>query len=284
MNYLLAISGGVDSIVLLDVAAKVAKRRQHKITVAHVNHGIRSDSASDARFVKAMAALYQLDFVGTDLQLGKSASEDDARSARYKFFFEQAKKLSAQIVIAHHLDDLVGSVAINIYRGTGWRGVSVMNRPGIMRPLLHRRKSELIDYALRHRLEWVEDETNQSHEYLRNFLRPRIIRLPGSTFQSIEELRRHQLTLGKQIDSEVTKLVGWLGDSRYKLIQMPVRSGVEVLRCVIKHKTARSLTPEQLERGLLFIKTGKSGSKLELAETVRIQLTKRGFIVYTYPR
>src|SRR5690606_15740277 len=121
-------SGGVDSVVLLDI---LARSDRYDLTVAHFDHGMRPDSAADARFVEGLAAQYGLDFIGKREELGVQASEDRARSARYDFLFAEAKKRSAVVATAHHLDDVVESIAINIVRGTGWRGVAVLARAGV---------------------------------------------------------------------------------------------------------------------------------------------------------
>ena len=78
MKYLVAVSGGVDSVVLLDMLSGT----DHALIVAHVDHGIREDSAADARFVAGLAKRYGLPFVSTELGLGVQASEEQARNGR----------------------------------------------------------------------------------------------------------------------------------------------------------------------------------------------------------
>lgn len=82
MTYLVAVSGGVDSVCLLDMLS----RSEHRLIVAHVEHGIRGEaSRADARFVAALAQKYNLPFVSTALNLGPNASEELARQKRYGF-------------------------------------------------------------------------------------------------------------------------------------------------------------------------------------------------------
>jgi tRNA(Ile)-lysidine synthase len=133
MNYIVAVSGGVDSVVLLDMLSKT----QHKLIVAHVDHGIRGkESAADARFVAALARRYQLPFVSTELHLGAHASEETAREKRYEFLFGEAEKYRAVVVTAHHRDDIIETITLNLTRGTGWRGLAVLARKDIERPPL----------------------------------------------------------------------------------------------------------------------------------------------------
>src|SRR5690554_6827257 len=103
MKYIVAVSGGVDSMVLLDM---MHSRGDAEIIVAHFDHGIREDSAEDAEFVAKAAEGYGYLFESTREELGKNASEALAREKRYAFLRDLAKKYDAQIVTAHHLDDL----------------------------------------------------------------------------------------------------------------------------------------------------------------------------------
>ncbi|HEX6258362.1 MAG TPA: tRNA lysidine(34) synthetase TilS, partial [Candidatus Saccharimonadales bacterium] len=119
-TYVVAVSGGVDSIVLLDMLAGQAGL---ELIVAHFDHGIRQDSTEDAEFVRAAAQRYSLPFELGQATLGPGASEEAARTARYSFLRSIAKKYQARIVTAHHADDVIETIAINVARGTGWRGL-----------------------------------------------------------------------------------------------------------------------------------------------------------------
>ena len=87
-KYLIAVSGGVDSVVLLDRLVK--EHAADSLVVAHIDHGIRTDSGDDRRFVEGLARKYGLEFVATELNLGKNASEELAREKRYEFLFAEA--------------------------------------------------------------------------------------------------------------------------------------------------------------------------------------------------
>lgn len=178
-KYIAAISGGIDSIVLLNLLSKL---ETIDVIVAHVNHGIREDSAADEVFVRQLAGQYGFDYVSIQLELGKCASEELAREQRYKFLYQQKSLYGASAIItAHHKDDVLETALINLVRGTGRRGlVSLRSNEDIARPLLGYYKAELVDYALRKGLEWVEDSTNYQHDYLRNRVRFRIERADTS--------------------------------------------------------------------------------------------------------
>src|SRR5579884_3654782 len=103
--YVVAVSGGVDSVVLLDL---LTKNHNLKLTVAHFDHGKRKDSASDRHFVQKLAEKHGLSFVYAEGRLGLGASEAAARKARYKFLQQVRESAEARAVVtAHHQDDLL---------------------------------------------------------------------------------------------------------------------------------------------------------------------------------
>ncbi len=279
MKYLVAVSGGVDSVVLL---ANLVAEGGHDLTVAHFDHGIRPDSSSDARFVEMLAASYGLNFVGTREELGSSSSEALARTRRYVFLRREAKRLSAKIVTAHHADDVIETIAINLTRGTGWRGLSVMDSDEIVRPLLGTSKDDIREHAKRLRLEWVEDSTNAEHVYLRNRVRSKLkSSMSRKQCEEVIVLWNRQRYLKRQIDKEIGHCLSMGKQSRYFFTNMDQKVAVELLRRVIVDHTNLSPTRPQVERALLSIKTAQPGSLCEVGDGVRLRFTTRMFIVET---
>lgn len=275
MKYVVAVSGGVDSVVVLNM---LVQEGEHDLTVAHFDHGIREDSSADARFVAGLARRYGLLFETRREELGRSASEELARNRRYAFLRDVATAHSARLVTAHHLDDLVETVAINLHRGTGWRGLAVLGSPDIERPLLHMTKQEVYEYALEHALEWVEDETNLTDDYLRNLLR-RQMRLSVATKRLVADLRDTQVGLRDEIDTESSEiLIENVARSRYFFTMLDESVALELLRAVVLQES-RSLTRPQLRRLWLAIKTARPGTVLEAGGDVRVRFTVREFIV-----
>lgn len=269
MNYIVAVSGGVDSVVLL--AMMVKYRETNRIIIAHFDHGIRDESAADARFVEGLAKYYRLPFESRREELGARASEALAREQRYAFLKELAKKYDAKIVTAHHQDDLVETIAINLQRGTGWRGLSVFTSNDVIRPLIMKRKSELYKYALENELEWIEDETNQKDTYLRNRLRKKIHMLDEKAITSLVNLRTQQVYLRSQIAHESKKYLAQ--QSRYFFITVPQAVALELLR----FQTDSLLTRPQLYEVLHGIKTARSGARLSVGAGFVVQFTKTDF-------
>lgn len=193
---ILAVSGGVDSMVMLDLIAK--HYSSGDIIVAHFNHGIRIDSDRDADFVaKISKEIYHIRYIIGRGNLGANASEETARIARYNFLRQIAtKNANAPIYTAHHLDDLVETIIINHLRGTGWRGLAVLDSPGINRPLLGTKivyepmdKAAIMEYAARRGLHWREDSTNSSDQYLRNRIRTRLTESKYTNYDTTNNAR-----------------------------------------------------------------------------------------------
>lgn len=274
MKYILAVSGGVDSVVLLDMFSKT----KHALIVAHVDHGIRGDeSAADARFVQALAKQYKLPYVAKELHLPAAASEEMARNARYEFLFEQAAIYRATVVTAHHRGDAVETIALNIQRGTGWRGLAVLNRTEVHRPFVAMTKQQLYDYALKNRLEWVEDATNQQDVYTRNRIRRKINERNVDT-QSVMTLRTKQLQLRHDIDKEIDRLLVTHRGSRYFLKMLPDEIAAELLGAEIAKHAPRPMRPRLL-RAVHAVKTAAAGTVYQLGDGVTLHFTTRNYTV-----
>lgn len=191
-KYVVAVSGGVDSVALLDLLVKQAKSQEPRaqssknsqlsakdfeLVVAHFDHGIRSDSKEDRKLVANLSQKYNLPFEFNEGKLGKDASEEQARRARYEFLQQIRKKHNAKAIItAHHQDDLIETALINLMRGTFRKGLTSLGSTNhLIRPLLSFSKKTLVDYATRNKLTWREDSTNSDPRYLRNWLRNNIL-------------------------------------------------------------------------------------------------------------
>lgn len=275
-KYILAVSGGVDSVVMLDMAW-----RQHapqQLIVAHFDHGIRANSALDARFVAGLAEKYGCVFRAQRAELGAGASEDKARRARYDFLFSLAREYGAEIWLAQHRDDVVESVAINLARGTGWRGLAVMSREGLKRPIIALTKREIYAYACQNRLEWVEDETNEKDYYLRNRLRRKIFEnISGEVRAKIAQLRGEQVRLKRTIFAEGASLLPDSRQARYFLAQISPMVAEELLRIIIEQQTGVLITRPQAARALIAIKTLPVGARCDVTEGIYLLMTQKGF-------
>lgn len=271
MKLVVAVSGGVDSVVLLDMLARTS---DNELIVAHFDHGIRPDSADDAYFVAGLAKQYGLLFETRREELGGAASEGRARQRRYAFLFAVAKKHQAQLTTAHHADDVIETIALNLTRGTEWRGLAGLSNPRIYRPLVGIYKSELITYAKAHHLLWHEDSTNRSETYLRNRLRHTLSKLDQDSRQQLLALWARQRQLTQEVLQEERNLLKVKDKySRYFFTQIDSVSALELLRAL----THAQLTYPQLDRLLIAIKTQRADKTYQAGAGVLVHFTSRHF-------
>ncbi|MDN5819544.1 MAG: tRNA lysidine(34) synthetase TilS [bacterium] len=273
-----AVSGGVDSAVLLD---KLVASGEYDLIVAHVDHGIRPDSGEDARLVEKLATSHNLPFELTRLSLGAAASELQAREARYGFLRQVAKANQATVATAHHKDDLYESIAINLIRGTGWRGLAVLDSPDLIRPLLDMSKADIIDYAKTHQLQWREDSTNTDTKFLRNKLRPLMSRLDSMDRQGLEYLHEKQLAIKKQIEAEVQQILSSDIEvsSRYFMTMVDESVADELLRKICLDQAPSGTTRIQRQALRIAIKTLPAGKKHRITGDLWCLVTKDRFTI-----
>ena len=183
-HLLVAVSGGVDSVVLLHLLRSLAEPLNLSLQVAHLDHQIRPESAADADFVKDLCAQWDLPYyievcaVPALAEQGKISLEMAGRQARREFLQRIAGQNDMErIVLAHHRDDQVETFMLRLLRGSGQSGLVAMRiQQGIWwRPLLNCSREQILDYAQQHKLSWVEDKSNRDPAFLRNRLRAQII-------------------------------------------------------------------------------------------------------------
>ena len=182
---LAAVSGGVDSVVLLDTLIRLAEELDFELHVGHVDHGLRGDaSRADAGFVERLASSFDVPFACAKVEPGmldrhrKLGPEGAAREARRDLLIQLAKRTgAAKIALGHSASDRAETVLHRLVRGTGprgLRGIGPVNAPFI-RPLIRLQRSEILRYAEQRGLEWCEDESNADVRFTRNRLRHRVL-------------------------------------------------------------------------------------------------------------
>lgn len=189
-RYLVGVSGGRDSVALLDALLDAGYKN---LTVCHLNHQLRAKASdADARFVQKLAARCDVRFASRGENVGalakkkKLSIESAGREARYKFFAGVAKRTRCRtIFLAHHADDVVETFLINLFRGSGTAGLAAMREISkrrsnkmeltVVRPLLTVWRTEIDRYVRARRLEFREDKSNRDLAPLRNRIRHRII-------------------------------------------------------------------------------------------------------------
>ncbi len=186
---LAAVSGGIDSVVLLDLLTLLSLEWKLQIVILHVNHQLRGREANaDERFVESLAKRYALRMFTAWVETKKEAArkkisiQEAARDLRYAFFLTKKAELGADAVAtAHNANDNAETLLMNFFRGTGIDGIAGIplhrNGAAIVRPLLFATRQEIVAYAHERKLKFREDSSNLSDKYSRNFLRRKVIPL-----------------------------------------------------------------------------------------------------------
>ncbi|MEI7456272.1 MAG: tRNA lysidine(34) synthetase TilS [Nitrosomonadales bacterium] len=192
---LLGLSGGVDSVVLLHLLHSLAPRFSWKISALHVHHGISRNADAWAQFCAQLCERHEIPLCIERVDITPLRSqgiEAAARRLRHAAFDAQRCDF---VVLAHHADDQVETLFLQLLRGAGVKGASAMpvlsqvnaTRHRLVRPLLHFTRDDITAYAAAHCLEWIEDESNADERYPRNFLRHRLLPELATQFPAYRE-------------------------------------------------------------------------------------------------
>jgi len=191
--FFIACSGGVDSMVLIHLAKKF-KLKAH---VLHVNYNLRGiESTEDANFLNDYCLKNNLPLTVHEVhlkdQLNQSGGnlQNEARKIRYDFFASNLSQVeNSKLLIAHHLDDQIETFWLQLYRGSGLKGMAGMKKvnENCVRPFLDIPKNDLIEYAISNNLNWREDKSNTSNDYQRNTWRNEYIPFLNEKIPSIQE-------------------------------------------------------------------------------------------------
>jgi tRNA(Ile)-lysidine synthase len=229
-SVLVAVSGGLDSIVLLHVLAQLARSHKWKLTVAHFNHQLRGKSSdADERLVRATAKKFKLPFASGAGEVKAFSRahgislEMAGRKLRHEFLATSARRKKIKtIALAHHADDQVELFFLRLLRGAGseglagmkWRGASPADaRVQLVRPLLDVAKSELRAYAKDSGTRYREDATNAQLDVRRNRIRRELVPLLEKAYQPA--LRRVILRAMEMLGAEA-EFVKWAAEEWLK--------------------------------------------------------------------
>lgn len=207
---LLGISGGLDSVTLLETLYLLRKEYKLSLFVSHYDHKIRKDSYKDALFVYRLCKEKKIPFFYTAASVPAYAKREGlslemaGRELRYRLWYNLVKKYDFQkIALAHHLDDLAEEIFMKLIKGTGKRGLAgipIKREDLIVRPLLFITKDEIKKFALERGLTWREDETNQDLRFLRNKIRHVLIPFLENNFSKKikENIRKTALLIAEE--------------------------------------------------------------------------------------
>ncbi len=174
-----ALSGGIDSVVLLNLLHQLQKTQNFTLKASHVHHGLSKNADKWVKFCEKLCAKLSvpLDIHHIKLPQKKSLGiEGEARQLRYEKLLQSQTDL---VVLAHHEDDQAETFLLQLIRGAGVKGLSSMAHfdatRRLWRPLLNASRIDIERYAKKHKLKWIEDESNQKIDFDRNFLRSKIL-------------------------------------------------------------------------------------------------------------
>ncbi len=202
-----AVSGGIDSMVMLDLLRRLSEKIPFRLHIVHINHGVRGEeSDADEALVGEQAGRFNLPVELKVLSdLDSNSSEDEMRNARYAAFEDiLLRNPAAKIATAHHLNDQLETFLMRLAKGAGLKGLSAIpvKRERFIRPLLAFRRKEIEAYAAQNHIPFREDHTNADVSKLRNHIRhtlvPAFNNVFGDSFfngfnKSLEEIQKHQL-------------------------------------------------------------------------------------------
>ena len=227
---LAAVSGGPDSMALLDVLSLIGGEWKLKLVVGHVHHGLRPEADADADYVKEVASRYNLlylirhvDVRGRVAKTGESI-EEAARELRYAALQEMAHDVGAQrIATGHTADDQAETVMMRILRGTGVAGLAgiLPQRGPIIRPLLPVWRQDILAYLRERKVGFCTDLTNASLDMTRNRIRLELLPMLEREYaprlrarlQNLAEIARQDgMLLDGMVETEFTRLRQWMPD------------------------------------------------------------------------
>src|SRR5262245_34195193 len=294
---LIAVSGGADSLALLDLTARASRRLRIDPTVVHLDHGWRIDSTEDAAFVRAQAERLGLPCLVERVDL-TDRSEAGARAARLAFFARAASATGAgDVLLGHSADDQAETVLLHLLRGSGAQGLggmrpeSVVEEEGrslrLLRPLLGLSRVDLVGYCRTRGLPFRRDPSNQDPRYLRNRVRHELLPLaesiaPGAgraIARAATILSDQETLLNSEAEAARAELAS--GDDPIELDRPGFRRLPPALQRAVLRQIGRDLLGPAAELGLERIEAartailrGRGGAVLEWPGPVEVRLDR----------
>lgn len=193
---LLALSGGLDSSVLLHLLAALRPLLGFELHALHVHHGLSANADTWAALCEQQCQLLQVPITISRVSVDQASGlgiEAAARLLRYQALFDAKHTLHAHFVVtAHHQDDQAETLLLQLFRGGGVKGLSSMTAVdqarGLMRPLLGVSRQSLYAYAIQHNLKWCDDESNDNTMYERNFIRHDVMPVLQQRYPSVQSV------------------------------------------------------------------------------------------------
>lgn len=281
-----AVSGGIDSMCLLHYLNSIKQNLDCEIIAINVDHSIRSNSKNDSDFVKDYCQNNQINFHTFKVDAvaftkeHKLSLEEGARVCRYNVFDGLIKKkIVDKIAIAHHKQDQVETILLNIFRGSGLKGASGIEyqNGGYIRPMLDVDKSEILSYASLNEIPFVEDETNLDTNYSRNFLRQQIIPEIKSHWNNFENNMIAFSKICKRDDEYINSTISFdniiIDDNIVKvplnMFALNISAIARIVRKSLEHLNAlKDMEQKHINLIIALAKESENGTKINLPNKI----------------
>ena len=285
-----ACSGGSDSMCLLHYLFSNKKMFGIDVCAVNIDHSIRENSADDSKFVEdycknngIVCYKFKIDIPSLAKEQ-KTGIEESARIGRYKVFETLISKgFVDKIALAHHQQDQIETILLNIFRGTGLKGASGMKavQGGFVRPLLNTPKAEINCYLQENHIEHVEDQTNFDDKYSRNFLRLNILPQLRKNWKNVDSNILNFANICKQDDDYILSTIDFdCIDVEKNLVRIPLHFfalPVSVQNRVLRYAFEKLNLTKDVEKRHLdilrnLVKSGENGSKISLPNKLKASL------------
>jgi tRNA(Ile)-lysidine synthase len=279
----LAVSGGVDSMTLLDAVAR-ARPTGHHVVVATFDHGTGGAARAAATLVASESRARRLRVVTGAAQLA-GASEAGWRAARLRFLRQAAEHEGARLVTAHTRDDHLETVVMRVLRGTGVRGLAALLAPSrIARPFLATTRAMIDQYAVEHRLAFVSDPSNRSRAHFRNRVRldllPAIRALRPEFESEMLDLADRALEVREDLDRLVSSTITARGPADVDLgaLQELDEPQLQLVWPAIAARFGITLDRRGTARLARFSTTGTTGRRIQISGGIEVVRGRSGLI------
>lgn len=291
---LLAVSGGIDSVVLTELCHQAG----YHFFIAHCNFHLRNEESNrDEKFARSLAEKYSVPIFVRSFQTERYAEENNvsiqvaARELRYSWFCDLAREEAVKgenkikIITGHHANDNIETLLMNFFKGTGIRGLQgILPKKGdLIRPLLFATKEEIVQFTGENELLFVEDSSNASDKYTRNYFRNQLIPSLQKIFPQVEENLVNNIARFREIDILYNQSIeihrGKLLEFKGNEVHIPILKLVKVTPLkTILYEIIKDyhFTAHQAERVVNLLKSD-SGKYLS-SQTHRI-IKNRGWLI-----
>lgn len=298
-----ALSGGIDSMVLLDALHAAAPSASLRLSALHIDHGLSPDAGRWSEFCAEQCAIRGVPLTIHRVDVGRRPGQSLEAAAR-KVRYEKLRSADADIVaLAHHADDQAETVLLQLLRGAGPQGLAAMPRhragsaagPALLRPLLDLPRATLAAYAHARGLAWVEDESNADRRHRRNLLRLAVAPLLAAAFPGypsvVVRAAEHQAEAAGLLDQLAAQDAGPIGDQRggeglerARLAALPPDRARNLLRWFLRRQGLRPPSAAKLAAMLAQLRGAAADARTRIAhDGVEIGCHRGRIVVHAAP-